>query len=38
LAYVFVLLPAGVLLYGLLALAADLMVPKLLFLGSPPGP
>ncbi len=34
LAYVLVLLPAGALLYTLLALAADLMLPKLLLLGS----
>ena len=32
-AYVFVLLPSGSLLYGLLALAADSPVPKLLLLG-----
>lgn len=38
LAYVLVLLPVGALLYGLLALAADLMVLSLLFLGSTPGP
>jgi hypothetical protein len=38
LAYVFVLLPVGALLYGLLALAADLTVLSLLFLGSTPGP
>jgi hypothetical protein len=38
LAYVLILLPAGALLYGLLALAADLVVPKLLFLGPLPGP
>ncbi|MDQ3286636.1 MAG: hypothetical protein M3P92_13225 [Actinomycetota bacterium] len=37
LAYVLVL-PVGALLYGLLALAADLMVLSLLFLGSTPGP
>ncbi len=36
LAYVLVL-PAGALLYGLLAFAADLIVSKPLFLGSPPG-
>lgn len=38
LAYVLVLLPVGALLYGLLALAADLLVLSLLFLGSTPGP
>src|SRR5215208_4292811 len=38
LGYVLVLLPVGALLYGLLALAADLMVLSLLFLGSTPGP
>ena len=38
LAYVLVLLPVGALLYGLLALAADLMVLSLLFLGSTSGP
>ena len=38
LAYVLVLLPVGALLYGLLALTADLMVLSLLVLGSTPGP
>jgi hypothetical protein len=38
LAGVLVLLPAGALLYTLLSLAADLMLPKLLLLGPIPEP
>ena len=36
-AYILVLVPVGTLLYGLLLLAADLMVPKLLALGAAAG-